>query len=38
MVDETGIRRRYETLGGAVDERVRRLFVATEALAIGHGG
>ena len=37
-MDEAGIRRRYETLGGAVDERVRRLFVATEALAIGHGG
>jgi hypothetical protein len=31
-------RRRYETLGGAVDERVRRLFVATESLAIGRGG
>ena len=38
MVDEAGIRRRYEMLGGAVDERVRRLFVATEALAIGRGG
>jgi len=38
VVDEAGIRRRYETLAGAVDERVRRLFVATEALAIGHGG
>jgi transposase len=38
VVDEAGIRRRYETLGGAVDERVRRLFVAAESLAIGHGG
>src|SRR6266851_7118545 len=38
VVDEAGIRRRYETLGGAVDERVRRLFVATESLAIGRGG
>ena len=38
MVDEAGIRRRYEMLGGAVDERVRRLFVATESLAIGRGG
>jgi len=38
VVDEAGIRRRYETLGGAVDERVRRLFVAAESLAIGRGG
>src|SRR6266704_2833333 len=38
VVDEAAIRRRYETLGGAVDERVRRLFVATESLAIGRGG
>src|SRR5260370_38647916 len=30
--------RRDETLGGAVEERVRRLFVATESLAIGRGG
>ena len=37
-MDEAGIRRRYETLGGAVDERVRRLFVAAESLAIGRGG
>ena len=37
-MDEAGIGRRYETLGGAVDERVRRLFVATECLAIGRGG
>ena len=37
-MDEAGIRRRYEMLGGAVDERVRRLFVATESLAIGRGG
>src|SRR5260370_42530515 len=28
----------YETLGGAVGERVRRLFVAAESLAIGRGG
>ena len=38
VVDEAGIRRRYEVLGGAVDERVRRLFVASESLAIGRGG
>ena len=37
-MDEAGIRRRYEMLGGAVDERVRRLFVAAESLAIGRGG
>lgn len=38
MVDEAGIQRRYETLAPVVDERVRRLMVAAEALAIGHGG
>jgi len=37
-VDEAGIRQRYETLAGVVDERVRRLMVAVEALAIGRGG
>ena len=38
MVDEAGIRQRYHTLSGVVDERMRRLMVAVEALAIGRGG
>ncbi len=38
MVDEAGIRQRYHTLSGVVDERLRRLMVAVEALAIGRGG
>ena len=38
MVDEAGIRRRYETLALVVDERVRRLMAAAESLAIGRGG
>jgi len=38
VVDEAGIRQRYHTLSGVVDERLRRLMVAVEALAIGRGG
>ena len=38
MVDEVGIRQRYQVLAGVVDERVRRLMVAAESLAIGRGG
>jgi len=38
VADEAGIRQRYHTLAGVVDERVRRLLVAVEALAIGRGG
>ena len=38
MVDEAGIRRRYEVLAPVVDERVRRLVLAAEALTIGRGG
>ena len=30
--------RRYELLGWALDERTRRLFAATEAKVLGHGG
>ena len=37
-MDGAGIRHRYETLAGVVDERMRRLMVAAEALAIGRGG
>jgi hypothetical protein len=38
VVDEAGIRQRYQALAGVVDERVRRLVVAAESLAIGRGG
>jgi len=38
VVDEAGIRQRYQVLAGVVDERVRRLMVAAESLAIGRGG
>ena len=38
MVDEVAIRQRYEVLAGVADERVRRLLVAAESLAIGRGG
>jgi transposase len=37
-VDEAAIRQRYQVLAGVADERVRRLMVAAEALAIGRGG
>jgi hypothetical protein len=32
------IRTKYEALAAVMDERVRRLWAATEALALGHGG
>jgi transposase len=38
VVDEANIRQRYQALVGVVDERVRRLMVGAEALAIGRGG
>ena len=38
MVDEAAIRQRYKVLADVADERVRRLMVAAEALAIGRGG
>jgi transposase len=38
VVDEAAIRQRYEVLAEVADERVRRLIVAAEALAIGRGG
>jgi len=37
-VDEAAIRQRYQVLADVADERVRRLMVAAEALAIGRGG
>ncbi len=38
MIDETAIRARYDAIKDQLDERGRRLFVAAEKLAAGHGG
>ena len=38
MIDEALIRERFEATAPHLDERRRRLFVATEALRVGHGG
>lgn len=38
MIDEVRIQRLYQELAPVVGERVRRLVVAAEALAIGRGG
>jgi transposase len=38
VVDEAAIRQRYKVLADVADERVRRLIVAAESLAIGRGG
>jgi transposase len=38
VVDEAGIRRRYQAIASLVDERARRLFAGAEALAVGYGG
>ena len=38
MIDEAAIRTRYGAVAPLVDERARRLFAGTEALAIGRGG
>lgn len=35
---EAEIRKRFEKVKGQLNERARRLFVASESLAIGHGG
>jgi hypothetical protein len=35
---ESAVKERYENLEWALDERLRRLFAASEAKAIGHGG
>ena len=37
-MDAATIRRKFKGLSSALDERSRRLWVATEARAIGHGG
>lgn len=38
MHDEAAIRRRFELLEENLDERMRRLFAAAEAEALGYGG
>src|SRR3954470_1844748 len=38
MIDANAIRARYEQMAPFLDERGRRLFVAGEALSLGHGG
>ena len=38
MVDIDAVKRRFESLLPAVDERVRRLVAAAESLAIDYGG
>ena len=38
MIDADAIRARYEQMAPFLDERERRLFVAGEALSLGHGG
>jgi transposase len=38
MRDVEGIRTKYEQLRGVMDERVTRLWAASEARALGHGG
>ena len=38
MIDEESIRRKFQSLGPAFDERTRRLWVATEAKEAGYGG
>ena len=35
---ESAVKERYENIKWALDERLRRLFAASEAKAIGHGG
>ena len=38
MIDEDGIRQRWEAVGSRLGERGRRLFAAAEARAAGWGG
>jgi hypothetical protein len=38
VVDEAGIRLRYQVLDPVLDERSRRRFAAAEAKAVGRGG
>jgi DDE family transposase len=38
VIDQAAVRQRYQVLAGVADERVRRLMLAAESLAIGRGG
>src|SRR5271157_1794213 len=38
MIDENPIRTRFQAVRPSLDERGRRLHVAAEAIAAGHGG
>ncbi len=38
MIDESAIRVRYRAIKDQLDERGRRLFVATGKVAAGYGG
>jgi len=38
VIDQAAVRQRYKVLAGVADERVRRLMLAAESLAIGRGG
>jgi hypothetical protein len=38
MIDVDGLHARYEQMTPFLDERGRRLFAASEALSLGHGG
>src|SRR3974377_1666233 len=38
MIDEDGIRRRWEAIGSKVDERAESVFAAAEGCTAGRGG
>jgi len=38
MIDEDGIRRRWEAIGSKLDERAQRMFAAAEVRTAGWGG
>ena len=38
MIDEAGIRLRWDMVGSRLDERGRRLFAAAEVRSVGRGG
>src|SRR5215467_5906229 len=37
MIDEDGIRRRWEAIGAKLDERAQRMFAAAEVRTAGRG-
>lgn len=38
MIDDEGVKQRYELMKLHLNERARRLFLASEAIALGYGG